>query len=77
MLKDLLFLKSNLSSVVTVVSLSKRSIHRAASEDASSGFEAFSTNETPLGSSTRLSVIGSDLLLPDRKSERTQKNVTV
>jgi hypothetical protein len=73
----LLFLSSSLSSVVTVVNLSRSNIHNAASDDAFCGSAAFSAKSVSSASPKSPFVMGRDLFFPERKSDRTQKNVTV
>ena len=74
---NVLFRRSRRSSAVTVVNRSRSSIHRAASADSLSGWEAVATRADSSESWNSSLVIVRDLLFPDRKSERTQKNVTV
>ena len=62
---------------MTVVNLNRRSIHKAASADSLSESEAVVTRAGSFEFSNRSLVIVRDLLFPERKSERTQKNVTV
>ena len=74
---NVLFRRSRRSSAVTVVNRSRSSIHRAASADSLSGWEAVATRADSSESWNSSLVIVRDLLFPDRKSEGTQKNVTV
>lgn len=74
---DLLFLSSNRSSAVTDVNRRRRSIHSAASETPRSSPDAISMRVWSLEPLTRSGPIENELVLPDIKSDKTQKNVTV
>jgi hypothetical protein len=73
----LLFLNSSLSSLVTAVSRKSKSIHNAASEIAMSLPDAIFTKEASSDPLMRSGLREKELVLPEIKSESTQKNVTV
>jgi hypothetical protein len=74
---NLLFLSSNLSSVVTAASLNNKSIHNAASETAKSSPAASLAKAGSLDPRIRSGLNENSLVLPEMKSDRTQKKVTV
>jgi hypothetical protein len=63
--------------VVTLVSRSSKSIHNAASDEGLSESAAIFAMASSVAPPRELFVIVSDWFFPDKKSERTQKNVTV
>ena len=74
---DLLFLSSSLSSVVTAVSRRSKSIQSAASDTARSSPEAISTRVLSLAPLMRSGLREKEVVLPEMKSDKTQKKVTV
>ena len=75
--KDLLFRSSNRSSVVTAANLSSKSIHNAASDTAKSSPDARRARAGSLDPKIRSGLNENSLVLPEMKSDNTQKNVTV
>jgi hypothetical protein len=75
--RNLLFLSSSLSSVVTAVNRSSKSIHNAASETARSSPDASLIRAGSLDPKMRSGLKENSLVLPEMKSDKTQKNVTV
>jgi hypothetical protein len=75
--EDLLFRSSNLSSVVTAVNRSSKSIHSAASDTARSSPDANFERVCSLEPRMRSGLRVNELVLPEMKSDKTQKNVTV
>jgi hypothetical protein len=73
----LLFRSSNLSSVVTAANLSSKSIHKAASETARSSPDASFARAGSLDPKIRSGLNENSLVLPEIKSDKTQKKVTV
>ena len=74
---NLLFRSSNLSSVVTAVKRSSRSIHNAASDSARSLPEVNSIRAFSLEPRMRSGLREKEVVLPEMKSDKTQKNVIV
>lgn len=73
----LLFLSSSLSSVVTAVRRKSKSIHNAASETPVSFPDASATRRCSSEPCMRSGFREKALVLPEMKSDKTQKNVTV
>jgi hypothetical protein len=74
---DLLFLSSSLSSVVTDVNRRSKSIHNAASETPRSSPDAISMRIWSSEPGMRSGLIEKELVLPEMKSDKTQKKVMV
>jgi hypothetical protein len=75
-LNNSLFLNSSRLSAVTDVNRRSKSIHNAASEIVQSSPDAISVKDRSLEAFMRSGLSEKEVVLPDMKSDNTQKNVT-